>query len=276
MIRALLIAVALMPGLAPTFALGQGQAPDGETLADIRQEIQVLYVEVQRLRRELSTTGAPQANLAGTGALDRIDAMEAELRRLTGLTEELENRINSVVSDGTNRIGDLRFRLCELEAECDIASLEETPPLGGVETPDAAPPQPAASATELAVSEEQDFDRARQAFEAGEFRTAADLFGRFTDTYTGGPMTGEAHFLRGQALSELGDDAAAARAYLEAFSGQPQGPRAADALLQLGLKLDALDQRTDACATLGEVSARFPQSSAASEAASARSAIGCS
>ncbi len=268
MIRALLIAALLLPGLA--------RAQEGETLADIRQELQVLFVEVQRLRRELSTTGAPQANLSGTGALERIDAMETELRRLTGLTEELENRINSVVSDGTNRLGDLRFRVCELEDGCDIADLDETPPLGGVDLPEAAQPAPAGDGAQLAVGEQQDFDRAKAAYDAGEYRRAADLFQAFTETYTGGPMTGEAHFLRGQALSELGETAPAARAFLEAFSGQPQGPRAPEALLQLGLKLDALDQRADACTTLGEVSTRFPDSPAAGEAEAARSDIGCS
>ncbi len=268
MIRALLIAALLLPGAA--------LAQDGETLADIRQELQVLFVEVQRLRRELSTTGAPQTDLSGTGALERIDAMEAELRRLTGLTEELENRINSVVSDGTNRIGDLRFRVCELEAGCDIADLDETPPLGGVDAPEAAQPAPARDGAELAVGEQQDFDRAKAAFDAGEYRRAADLFQTFAETYTGGPMTGEAHFLRGEALSELGETAPAARAYLEAFSGQPQGPRAPEALLELGLKLDALDQHADACTTLGEVSTRFPDSEAAGEAVAARSDIGCS
>ena len=53
-------------------------------------------------------------------------------------------------------------------------------------------------------------------------------------TYTGGPLTGRAHLLRGQALDATGDTAAAARAYLEAFSGAPQGPDAPAALLSLG------------------------------------------
>ncbi len=267
MLRVLLIAALLAPGLA--------RAQDDETLADMRQELQVLFVEVQRLKRELSTTGAPGTNLSGTGALERIDAMEAELRRLTALSEELENRINRVVSDGTNRIGDLRFRICELEEGCDIADLGETPPLGGVETPQAAQPAPVTEGAELAVGEQQDFDRAKAAFDAGEFARAAELFAAFTETYTGGPLTGEAHFLRGEALSETGDDKAAARAYLDAFSGQPQGERAPQALLQLGRKLGALGQTADACATLGEVPARFPDSAAADEAEAARADLDC-
>ena len=101
------MALALVPGW--------GFAQVDETLADVRQELTVLYVEVQRLKRELSTTGAASVNTGGNSVLDRVNAMESELQRLTSKTEELENRINRIVSDGTNRIGDLEFRLVELE-----------------------------------------------------------------------------------------------------------------------------------------------------------------
>ena len=102
-----------------------------QTLADIRQELTVLHVEMQKLRRELSTTGGVNSNLSGTNALERLDAMEAEVRRLTAANETLTNRVDSVVRDGTNRIGDLEFRLCELETACDIGQLGETTTLGG-------------------------------------------------------------------------------------------------------------------------------------------------
>ncbi len=268
MVRALLLSAALIPGAAT--------AQDDQTLADIKQQVSILFTEVQSLKRELSTTGAPNMNLQGTGALERIDAMEAELRRLTGRTEEIENRIDRVVSDGTNRIGDLRFRLCEIEEGCDFATLGETPPLGGDAPATPAPAEPVTDGAQMAVGEQASFDRAKEALDSGSFRSAAEQFETFTQNYTGGPLNGEAHFLRGQALSELGDDAGAARAYLESFSGQPEGARAPEALLQLGLKLDELGQRADACATLAEVPVRFPNSGAATQANEALSRLSCS
>ena len=104
-----------------------------QTLADIRQQLTVLYTDVQRLRTELSTTGALTTGAVGNTPLDRLNAIEAELVRLTAKTEEVEFRVNRITVDGTNRIGDLEFRLCELEDGCDIASLGDTPSLGGVE-----------------------------------------------------------------------------------------------------------------------------------------------
>ncbi|MDF1729437.1 MAG: hypothetical protein P1U53_16975, partial [Sulfitobacter sp.] len=108
-------------------------AQDQQTLADIRQELTVLHVDIQRLKRELSTTGGVNSSVAASSSvLDRVGAIEAGLQRLTAQTEQLEYRINRIVADGTNRIGDLEFRLVELEGG-DIGALGETSTLGGEE-----------------------------------------------------------------------------------------------------------------------------------------------
>lgn len=288
--RALLIAAFLVA----TPAIAQDRAA---TLADIRQELTVLYVEIQKLKRELSTTGGANSNLSGTNTLDRVNQMEAELQRLTAATEQLTNRVDSVVADGTNRIGDLEFRLCEMEAGCDIGSLGDTPTLGGGALPSVTTPAPVAQAPaaddgsaiggiaagsvdtsgmELAVAEREDFERARAAYEAGDFESAADQLQRFTDTYQGGPLSGLAHLMRGEALQNLGKTSSAARAFLESYSGTPDGPTSPTALLKLGLALDGLGQSSEACITLGEVTLRFPSSEASIEAQAARANMGCS
>ncbi|TCO72983.1 tol-pal system protein YbgF [Rhodovulum euryhalinum] len=274
-IAAVLLTVSLALAVPPPAA---AQARD-ETLADIRQEMSVLYVEIQRLKRELSTTGAPGATIAGGSALERIDAIEQELQRLTSKTEELEFRIQKIVEDGTRRIGDLEFRLVELEGG-DVSQLGETTTLGGagMATPAPALISPAPDTqggAQLAVGEKADFDAAKAALDAGDGAAAADRFAAFTETYPGSPLSGEAHFLRGEALSAEGDTSTAARAYLDSFSGSPDGPRAAEALFKLGLALDALGQRREACVTLGEVGTRFPGSAEAQDADAAMDSIGC-
>jgi tol-pal system protein YbgF len=252
-----------------------------QTLADIRQELSVLYVELQRLGRELNTTGGASGTGAGGSALQRMDAIEAELRRLTALTEELQIRIDRVVRDGTNRVGDLEFRLCELEADCDIADLGETPSLGGVEPTGAAPVLPDAApgsgdGPQLAVAEQDDFDRARAAFEAGDYAAAAQALEAFTQTYPGGPLSGEAHFLRGEAEARQENWSRAARAYLDSFTASPDGDRAPSALTRLGVSLGRLGQVEEACVTLAEVAVRYPGDPAVAEAEAERASLGCS
>ncbi|WP_224813853.1 tol-pal system protein YbgF [Hasllibacter sp. MH4015] len=278
------LAVALCALLVSGPALAQDQ-----TLADIRQELSLVYVEIQRLRAELNTTGSASGSGASGTTLDRVNAIEAEVQRLTAATERLQLDVDNVVRDGTNRIGDLEFRLCELETSCDISSLGETPSLGGVtpssagSTPAAptaggevtATPLPQAGTGNLAVAEQSDFDRARAAFDAGNFADAVTLFETFTETYPGGPLSAEAHFLRGQAEVNQGRWNQAARAFLASFTAQPEGQRAPAALTSLGVALAQIGQTDEACLTLAEVAVRYPGTAAVAEAQAERGRLGC-
>lgn len=207
--------------------------------------------------------------------------MEAQLSQLTSRTEELQNRIDRIVADGTNRLGDLEFRVCEMEEGCDISAVGQAAPLGGsasapaVTAPAPDTTAPKAAAPGLAMNEQADFDRAKGVLGQGDFRGAADLFKTFAETYPGGPLTADAMYLRGDALSQAGDTPGAARAWLEAFSAEPEGTRAADNLLGLGRALGQLGQMTEACATLAEVPNRFPAAPAAAQAQQARAGLNC-
>ncbi|MEM6576936.1 MAG: tRNA lysidine(34) synthetase TilS [Pseudomonadota bacterium] len=245
-------------------------AQSTETLADIRQELSVIFVEIQQLNRELSTTGGVGSVNVGGTVLDRVAAIEVELQRLTQKTEQLEFRIESVVRDGTNRLGDLEFRLCEVQTDCDIATLEPGQLLGGVAPSGAAgtgvssgagseaPALPGGEAVELAVGEQTDFDAATALLEAGSYSEAATQFERFQSNYPGSPLGAQAGLRRGEAMEASGDLTGAARVYLDTFSAAPQGPMAAEALFLVGRSLGRLGKTQEACLTLGEVPLRFP------------------
>lgn len=274
--------------LAVALAAASGAFAQDKTqsLADIRSEVATLAAQVQALKSELVAGGAPALQAAGgASALDRMNSIEAELSKLTSQTEQLQLRVEKVVTDGTNRVGDLEFRLCELEKGCDTSKLPETPLLGGKATTGvaatgtaSAKPDPAVTAVptqDFAVNEKSDFDQAKAAFDAGDFPGAAGKFATFAETYPGGPLTGDAQVLQGDALSQTGDTTGAAKAYLAAFSGAPKGPSAPKSLLKLGAALGLLGQTQDACVTLGEVGVRFPQAPEAADAAGAMQKLGC-
>ena len=277
--RWLVLCLALLP--LPAFAQDKAQ-----TLADLKAELGQLSAQFNGLKAELVQSGAAATGAAGGDALQRMDAMEAELTRVTAKAEEIELKLNRVISDGTNRIGDIEFRLCEQTEGCDPSNIPETPVLGG-DTVAAADPAlavgtdtgtdtaAAADAPELAMGEKNDFDRAKAVLGQGDFRAAADLFATFTQSYPGSPLSAEANFNRGEALTKLDDTANAARAYLEAFSGKPDGPFAAESLLKLGQALGALGQVPDACVTLAEVGNRFPATIHATNAQVSMQGLGC-
>lgn len=261
----------LMTGAAP--------AQDSATLADLRQQLQQLKTEVQSLRSELVASGAAGFQAAGgDSAIDRMNAMEARLSQLTGKTEQLQNRIKRIVDDGTNRIADLEFRLCEMDETCDLGALMTVPQLGSLSdgtgvTIGGATPRPGASveagepaAKQPTAAEQQDFDRAQEAMGQGDFDQAARLFGDLATTHAGGPLTAEALFLRGSALDSAGQPQVAAAAWLEAFAADPNGPRAGESLLGLARLVADQGDPVAACLYLAEIPVRFAGSDTASEA----------
>ncbi|WP_299028712.1 tetratricopeptide repeat protein [uncultured Sulfitobacter sp.] len=253
------------------------RAQDAQTLADIRQELTVLNVEMTKLKRELATTGTAGGIQLPQSVLERVNAMESELSRVTAKTEELEFRINRIVDDGTRRIADLEFRLVELEGG-DISTLGETTTLGGADQATAPAPAvaPQTNTSQLAVGEQDDFKRAQEALASGDFRAAAEQLATFNETYPGSPIAAEVDLLRGDALDGMGDIREAARAYLASFGAAPTGPIAPEALYKLGSSLGALGQNAEACVTLGEVPLRFADSPFAASAQSERAKLGCS
>ncbi|UWQ06950.1 tol-pal system protein YbgF [Aliiroseovarius crassostreae] len=264
--------LAVLGGLSVLPVVAQDRA---QSLADVRQELSLLYVEVQSLKTELSTTGAPNVAPAFGSPSQRLSTIEGEMARLTDKIEQLEFRINQIVKDGTNRIANLEFRLVELEGG-DISQLGETTTLGGdLPAPVAVAPPPPAGGEQLAIGEQADFDAASAALEAEQFDEAAALFATFLDTYPAGPLAALAQFQRGEALTGAGDVKNAARAYLNAFSGAPNGAHAPDALFRLGQSLGRLGQVTEACVTLSEVGNRFPGNPTVSDAEAERAALGC-
>ncbi|MEP6065184.1 MAG: tol-pal system protein YbgF [Paracoccaceae bacterium] len=254
-----------------------------QTLADIRQELSVLYVEIQKLKREFNTTGSPNVATGSGSTLDRINTIETELQRLTGKTEQLEFRIGRIVEDGTNQIGDLEFRLVELEGG-DLSQLGENTTLGGdvtvpIPAPATTPTDPVqtpSGSAQLAENEKADFERASASLADGDFTNAAQQFQDFNQTYPGGPLSVAAELRRGEALDGLGDTREAARAYLEGFRADQQGPLAGEALFRLGRALGQLGQSNEACVTLGEVGIRFPGDAAVLQAQDEMRRIGCS
>lgn len=287
--------------LPPTL-LAQSRA---QTLADVRQDMSVLFVELQRLKRELSTTGTSAPNVSGVSAADRMASIEGEMRRMTDKIEQLEFRIDGIVKDGTNRLGDLEFRLVELEGG-DVSKLGETSTLGGAtagqggtnaaaSSPGASPSASsdvsssvtnaanaagsggtdAGTGAQLAMGEQADFDTAQADLDAGNYAAAAEGFALFTTNYPGSPLETQARLGQGEALEQSGDNREAARAYLEAYTAAPDGTQAPAALFRLGRSLGRLGKVSEACVTLGEVAVRYPGTAPVAQAQAEMSALSC-
>jgi tol-pal system protein YbgF len=248
-----------------TTAMGQDR-----NLADIRTELGLLSSQIQGLRSELIGSGTAQSASSSGTALMRVDSIENELRVLTGQLEELQYRIEQIAKDATNRVGDLEFRLTELEGG-DVSAIGKTRPIGGVPTTPTG-----TDGAELTVAEKADYDSALKALDAGDFSDAAQRFDAFATTYPGGPLTAGAQLYEGKALAGLGDWKSAGRSYLDSFSSAPTASTAPQALLGLGVSLGKLGKTSEACQTLSEVATRFPSDPVVEQSTGEMGILGCS
>lgn len=285
MIRAAAVLVLALAVAGPVFAQDRDS-----TLADMRRELTALRVELQQLRGELAPadqTEGQQGQTAPavadvTGPLERLDGLERQVRELTAQTEELAFRIDRIVRDGTTRLGDLEFRVVELEGG-DLGQVGQTQPLGGgtLAMPTTPVPPPADGGgdapVQFAMAETADYEAALKRLEDGDPAGALAGLDRFLVTYPGSPLTAEVQMLRGTSLRAQNRLSDAGRAFLEAFTlAETSDPAlSADGLVSLGEVLRDLEQTTEACLTLGQAVRVFPGTAAAERAASARSELSC-
>jgi tol-pal system protein YbgF len=263
--------LAVVAALAPPVA--------AQNLADVRAELTVLDSQIEQLREELVRSGAAQGLPTDPAtALTRLDQLQAELRRLTDRVDVLSNDVRRIVDEATNKVGDIEFRLTELEGG-DTSALGKPEPLGGgVTGPRPRPIAPSvasAAGGELAVTEQAQFDAAKAAADEGDNARAAALFAAFLDDFPGGPLSTEAQYRRGEALAAQSDWRGAAHSFLDAFSGAPQGPLAPRSLYRLAASLKELGNVQEACLTLTEVVTRYPGSPEAAQVPAERQALNC-
>lgn len=240
-----------------------------DTLAQLRAEIGALSGLVAGLAGQVSSgAAAPQMALDGT-VLEQIDKLRAELSSLTGRTEALEFQIRQVVDDASNRIGDMEFRLTELEGG-DTSALPPVRPLGGGGATDDSD-----SAPELAAGEQAAYDAAIAALENGDTESGLNGLQAFLQTYPGSPLGTEASQRLARAQTAAGAEGDAARTWLNLYLAAPDGDTAPVALLELGESLGRLQQVSEACVMFDELLTRFPASPQVDGAIAAKARLTC-
>jgi tol-pal system protein YbgF len=112
---------------------------------------------------------------------------------------------------------------------------------------------------------------------SGDYQLAESEFRDFIAAYPSSARIADANFWLGEALYSQGNYNEAAKTFLNAHQTYNTSPKAPEMLLKLGMSLAALDNTETACATLREVSKRYPKASRAvvSKVASEQKRLGC-
>jgi tol-pal system protein YbgF len=103
------------------------------------------------------------------------------------------------------------------------------------------------------------YKRSDEALLRRQFPEAEQGFRDFISKYPDHSLTGSAQYWLGETFYVQGDYRTAAQNFLAGYQKYPKSRRAPDSLLKLGLALNKLGQKSQACAALGNVSSEFPK-----------------
>ena len=223
---------------------------NSKELSVVQSELNNLSEQISEIRLELSENKASivkdaieaSENIVASGikksagsVLFRLDAIEEEIRNLTGIIEELQFYTKNIALDATNRIGDIEFRLTELEGG-DLSLLGNSRIIGGnKETSNAN--------AELAITEKSSYDTALELLNDDKFDLAINEFDKLINAFPNGPLTVAAHYSKGDAFFGMNSWVQAIDSYLESFKLEPTGKYAENAIKSsYDASLELLDQ----------------------------------
>ena len=107
-----------------------------------------------------------------------------------------------------------------------------------------------------------DYDAALITFKAGQYEDSQNGLQDFVKKYPKDRLVSEAVFYLGESYAKRGRHREAAEQYLKVSTDYSKSGRAPEAMVKLGLSLEKLGLKEQACATFGEVGRKFPNASA--------------
>jgi tol-pal system protein YbgF len=181
----------------------------------------------------------------------RIDALQADLSRMRGEVELLQNQSEGGKSQSRALYGDLEKRIAALET---LGGVGGAPSAAG----SAVPPAPGAAGGEQGA-----YDTAFNALKGGDYQNAIAGFKTFVTTYPGSPLASNAQYWLGEAYYVTRDYPNAITAFQTVTAQWPDSRKAPDALVKIGFTQAALGRNGDARVTLESVLQRYPGTEAA-------------
>lgn len=303
---ALGLVAAATPVAVPTPAFAQGQSQDAAEarLRKIEAELRAVQRKVfpdgagKTFAPEITAPPAAPATPAGAPAstpmadlLARMDAVEAQLQRLTAASEEGQNRMTKLEA----RIAALEPPPAPEPAPVDAVStpapasaavapvpapskpvaapIPATAPAATKPAPTPAPKPASPSADRIAAVEaiakpstgdagEDEYSYGYRLWEAKFFPEAQQQLTRYVQGYPKHKRISFARNLLGRAYLDDNKPGTAAQWFLQNYQADKQGERAADSLLYLGVAMAKLKETKRACVAFAEFRNVYPTEAA--------------
>lgn len=260
---------------APVLAMLLALAAPASAQVDSREGI-ALQNQILELRRDIEALRAqggggrvPPPVVAGGGGggnevlarlVERVGALEEQVRSLRGRVDELDNRNTQLRAELDKQRQDFEFRL-EQGAGAPRAPGGAPAAQGAGQAAaagaGAAAGAAAAAATTRPAGADGIFTAAQTAFRANQFQESDRLFRDFVRQFGNDRRAPEAFWAIGQGQLNRREWAQAALAFDESYRRFPRGAFAQESLLGLGNALAGLGDRTAACAAYDRLGSEF-------------------
>lgn len=207
----------------------------------------------------------------------RLSQLEREIRALTGRIETQAHRQAKAEDAMQRKLSDLELRIQDIESGKAGANLlpdravpqelrknsakndnSNDAPLAGLTQPrEAAPSQSLGILNGRALPIDM-YETAFAKLKNGRYAEAEKSFRAFITQHPDHHLISNARYWLGETFYVRKDYEQAARAFARGYKENPSGAKAPDNLLKLGLSLDGLENRDDACVALIQLTQKFP------------------
>lgn len=189
----------------------------------------------------------------------RVEALEAQLARMTGQIEENGYQIRQLEEQMTRLRRDTQAQIERLQqaAQPPAPAAADPDPAAAAESPagtGTAPAEPA-RATDPA---EAAYNGGFRLWEQRRYGDAQRALTEAADRFPRSRWASWSRNLAGRAYLDDAKPATAARIFLQNYQANPRGERAADSLFFLGEALVRLNRRAEACPVYDELETTYP------------------
>lgn len=250
------LSAALALALAPAPALAQ-QEWSFNALLD---RLDRLERDVSAVQRRLSREGVPQGVESPAGASPatfyeaRLAEFEDQLRQLTDQVEKTEHQLRLLRESLPLAMADIEGRVAALEGTAS------PPAEGGADaTPTADADAPVADgsgtlgtlprADSGTATPEAEYEQAYALLRRADYAAAESALQAFLERHPDHELAGNAYYWLGETHYVRQDYQRAAVAFARAYKGFPDGNKAAENLLKLGMAFASMGRIEEACAT---------------------------
>lgn len=253
-IGAALLALLVLAGVgtAPAMAQDSNLSRQMERLRrDLNDLQRYVYREQKSTKGE---SGAGQASPAVSARMQlQLNQIQEQVRSMNGRVEEVQHRISVLETRLQRMAEDLEIRLQEMEDR--IAG-------GAGAGPASKPAAGPAAADVLAAlpanaNARAQYDFAFDLLKKRDYDAATVAFQAFLDRNGKDPLAGNALYWLGETRYVQKQYGEAAKIFLDGYKRFPNGSKAPDNLLKLGMSLAALNKPKDACKTFARMLSEF-------------------